>query len=315
MEKLTALRVFRRVVERESFSRAARDLRLSNAAVSKNVRELEAELGAPLIHRTTRRLHLTPAGEAYYGRVVAILDALVDADRDVKELTSAPRGVLRIASPMSLGLTDVAPAIAEFLVQYPDVKLELEMNDRAVDVVREGFDVCIRGSGALADSTLVAKKLARLERVVVAAPSFLERVGVPRSPGQLATSRCLVYTLSSSPTQWTFIRGTTKKSVVIDGPLRVNSSLALVQAAVAGVGLAFVPVLVVRRELAEGKLVSVLPEWKGEPQSLSAIYPRHRESSHLLGLFLEHLSRRLASGEPSELGRRAPSGTRRSARA
>ncbi len=293
MDKLTALRVFRCVVERESFSRAARDLRLSNAAVSKNVRELEAELGAPLIQRTTRRLHLTPVGEAYYRRTVAILDALVEADRAVKDLTTAPRGLLRIASPMSLGLTAIAPAIAEFLLAYPDVKLDVEMCDRVVDVVREGFDVCIRGGGTLADSSLVAKKLARIDRVVIAAPSYLENAGEPRSPAQLATHPCLVYSLSSSPTRWTFVKGATTKSVDIDGPLRVNSSLALVQATVAGVGLAFVPELTVRRELAKKRLVTVLREWKGEPQALYAVYPRHRESSRALRLFVEHLSERL----------------------
>ena len=297
MDKLTALRVFRRVVERESFSRAARDLRLSNAAVSKNVRELEAELGAPLIQRTTPRLHHTPVGEEYYQLTVAILDALGDADRAVRELTTAPRGLLRIASPMSLGLTHVAPAIAEFLVQYPEVKLDLEMSDRVVDVVREGFDLSIRGGGVLTDSTLVAKKLARLERVVVGAPSYVERAGEPRSPAQLAAHRCLIYSLSSSPTRWTFVKGSTTKSVDIDGPLRVNSSLALVQAAVAGAGLAFVPVLAARREIGGGRLVPVLRDWKGEPQALYAIYPRHRESSHVLRLFLDHLARRLRTLE------------------
>ena len=302
MDKLTALRVFRRVVEHESFSRAARDLRLSNAAVSKNVRELEEELGAPLIHRTTRRLHLTPAGEAYYQHAVAILDALAEADQAVKELASAPRGVLRIASPMSLGLTDIAPAVADFLLRYPDVKLELEMSDRVVDVVREGFDICIRGGGTLTDSTLVAKKLTRLQRVVVAARSYLDRVGEPRSPAQLATHQCLVYSLSSSPTRWTFVKGATKKSVDIDGPLRVNSSLALVQAAAAGLGLAFVPLRAVRRELAEDRLVTVLRDWKDEPQALYAVYPRHRESSRLLRLFIEHLSQHLDGARAPDVG-------------
>ena len=302
MDKLTALRVFRRVVERESFSRAARDLRLSNAAVSKNVRELEEELGAPLIQRTTRRLHLTPVGEGYYQRAVAILDALAEADRSVKDLTTTPRGLLRVASPMSLGLTDVTPAIADFLVQYPDVKLELEMSDRAVDVVREGFDVCIRGGGALADSSLVAKKLTHLQRVVVGARSYIDRAGEPRSPAQLASHRCLVYSLSTSPTRWTFVKGASTKSVDIDGPLRASSSLALVQAAAAGVGLAFVPLLAVRRELAEDRLVTILRDWRGEPQALYAVYPRHRERSHLLRLFIEHLAQRLVGAPATELG-------------
>ncbi len=293
MDKLTALRVFRRVVERQSFSRAARDLRLSNAAVSKNVRELEAELGTPLIRRTTRRLSLTPAGEGYYEQTIAILDALADADRSIKELSGAPRGLLRISAPMSLGLTVFAPLLGELLVEHPDVKFDLEMNDRVVDVVREGFDLCIRGSGALEDSSLVAKRIARLERVVVGARRYFDERQLPRTPEALATHRCFVYSLSSSPTRWSFVKGSTKKSVDIDGPLRINSSLALVQAAIAGAGLAFVPVLTVQRELAEGRLVQVLTEWKSEPQALYVIHAKHRESSPLVRLVVSHLAERL----------------------
>jgi DNA-binding transcriptional LysR family regulator len=296
MDKLTALRVFRRIVERQSFSRAARDLSLSNAAVSKNLRELEDELGAPLIQRTTRRLHVTPLGESYLRKAIAILDALAEADRTVKDHATTPRGLLRVAAPMSLGLTGIAATACEFLVRHPDVKLDLDMSDRAVDLLREGFDVCIRGGGAQRDSNLVAKRLTRIDRIVVASPTYLARSGEPRSPAELSQHRCLVYSLSSSPTRWSFVKGTAKKSVEIDGPLRVNSSLAIVQGAVAGLGLAFVPVIAVERELAERRVVSVLREWQGEPQTLQAIYTRHRQSSPLVRRFVEHLADRLGRG-------------------
>ncbi len=294
MEKLTALRIFRRVVERKSFSRAARELRISNAAVSKNVRELEAELGAPLIQRTTRRLSTTPAGEAYYARVVAILDELADADRAVRETSSTARGVLRVATPMSLGLTKVMPAVSSFLGEHPEVRIELEMNDRHVDIIREGFDLAIRGTGALEDSSRVARRLASIERVVVASPAYLGRVGTPVTPADLRAHRCLVYASSSSASRWELVRGSTHRAIEIDGPLRVNSSLALVQAAVDGVGLALVPVWTVERELGDARLTRVLRAWSGEPQALHAVYPRHHEISRTLRLFVDHLVNALA---------------------
>lgn len=289
MEKLTALRIFRRVVERKSFSRAARELHISNAAVSKNVRELEAELGAPLILRSTRRLNTTPAGEEYYARVVAILDELTDADRAVTDTCATPRGLLRVSAPMSLGLTRLMPAVATFLAKHEEVSVELEMNDRVIDVIREGFDLAIRGGGALPDSSLVARRLAAIERVLVASPDYIARTGTPAAPADLGEHRCLVYSGSSSVTKWTLAKGTTRRAIEITGPFRVNSSLALVQAACAGVGIALVPLWTAEGELAKGRLVRVLREWSGEPHDLHAVYPRHHEVSRTLRLFVDHL--------------------------
>jgi DNA-binding transcriptional LysR family regulator len=291
MEKLTALRVFRRVAELGSFTRAAKDLRISNAAASKNVRELEEELGVPLVQRTTRRLNLTPVGQGYYERCVTILDALADADRTVKDLRASPRGVVRVSAPMSFGLTSLMPEVSSFLVRWPEIRVELELNDRFVDPIREGFDVCIRGGQALDDSTLVARRLASIERVLVAGAASAPRL---RSPVDLGKQRCLVYSLASSATEWTFAKGRTTKKVSIDGPLRVNNSLALVQAAVSGAGIALVPMFAVARELDAGRLVRLLPEWKTEPATLYAITPRHRETSRGVRLFLDHLGESLS---------------------
>lgn len=295
MDKLTALTVFRRVAELKSFNQAARALRLSNAAVSKNVRELEGELGARLIHRTTRKLHLTAAGEAYYQQVTEILDQLRQADTTISELGAAPRGLLRVSAPMSLGLTLLAATVAEFLNQYPELRIELEMNDRYVDLVHEGFDVALRGGGAMTDSSLVRRKLIDLRRAVCAAPSYLSYHGVPKSPASLTAHRCLIYTLSSSPTRWTFRKGKAVRTIDVDGPLRVNSSLGLVRAAEAGTGLALVPLFTVREELHRGTLKPILSGWKTEPQALYAVYPQHREASQKLRLFLDFIATRLAT--------------------
>ncbi len=166
--------------------------------------------------------------------------------------------------------------------------------------MREGFDVSVRGGGPLADSTLMAKKIARLDRAVVAAERYLERAGEPRAPAELAKHRCLVYSLARSPTRWSFVKNAIQRSVQIDGPLHVNSSLALVRAAEAGAGIALVPVLTVQRELDERRLVRILRDWQSEPQALYAVSARHRQSSRLARLFVEHLMKivRKKAGAP-----------------
>jgi len=290
MDKLTALRVFRRVAELASFSAAARGLRLSNAAVSKNVRELEEQLGAQLLQRTTRRVHLTAAGEQYYRRVVAVLDELANADGAASEQTQAPRGRLRVAAPMSFGLSELAAKVATFGTLYPELAIELELNDRFVDVIQEGFDVAIRGSGPLPDSNLVAKKLLEIERVVCASPDYLARHGEPRSPQALTRHRCLMYSLSSTPGVWTFLKGKSQVAVQLGGSLSVNSSLALGAAAVAGAGVAFLPLFAVKSELESGRLRRLLTTWRSEPQALYALYPRHRFTSRNVRLLVEHLA-------------------------
>ncbi len=294
MDKLTALRVFRRVCELGSFSAAARQLRLSNAAVSKNVRELEEELGARLIERTTRRLRMTEAGEAYLRRVSAILDELETLDAEVKDRRDAPRGSLRVAVPMSLGIARLAPAIGAFLVQYPELEVELEMNDRYVDLIAEGFDVALRG-GKLSDSSLLARKLGTIERVLCAAPSYLRAHGRPRHPRELSRHRCLVYSLAQTPTRWVLARGSRRLRLDVRGPLSVNNSLGLAGAAVAGAGIALLPTITVSEALTAGQLEPVLGEWRAEQQSLYAVYPRHHQVSQRVRLFVDFLAARIES--------------------
>lgn len=290
MDKLTALRVFRRVAELASFSATARDLRLSNAAVSKNVRELEEELGAPLLQRTTRRVHLTAAGEQYYARVVAVLDELASADQAAAEESNAPRGRLRVAAPMSFGLSELAARVAAFSNLYPELTIELELNDRFVDVIQEGFDVAVRGSGPLPDSNLVAKKLLDIERVVCASPEYVARSGEPKSPQGLTRHRCLVYSVSSRPGVWTFNRGKAKATVELRGALLVNNSLALATAAAEGAGVALLPHFAAKSALTSGRLMRLLPDWSSDAQALYALYPRHRFTSRIVKLFVEYLS-------------------------
>ncbi len=295
MDKLTALQVFQRVAELKSFSAAARQLRLSNAAVSKNVRELEQELGVTLLQRTTRSVRLTSAGEEYLRRVAAIFEQLRDADESASAQATAPRGSLRVAAPMSFGVSQLVVPVATFSQRYPAVQVELELNDRFVDVVREGFDVAIRGSGPLPDSSLTSRKLLELERVVCASPAYLAAHAEPSHPRQLAHHRCLVYSLASSPDEWAFQKGKQALRVAVHGGFRVNSSLALVGAACAGLGVALVPRFAAEEALARGALRQVLTEWQSTPQALHALFPRRHGTSRSVRLFVDELCRHFAA--------------------
>lgn len=289
MDRLQALRVFKRVAELHGFSAAARDLELSNAAVSKNVNELEAYLGARLLTRTTRRVSLTEAGEIYYDYCVRVLRELEDADAAVMHMNQAPRGLLRVSAPMSLGLVKLSPRIPRFLSRYPEVKLELDLDDNVVDLIDKGYDIAIRGRSALPDSSLVSRRLGPVRRVLCATPTYLYRHGVPRRPRDLGQHRCLVFTLSPSPDVWEFQRGETAESVRVDGPYRSNNSLSILDAALADLGIARLPKNYVEHLLQEGRLVSVLDDWQVEQQSLFAIYPSARHVSPKLRVFIDFL--------------------------
>ncbi len=290
MDQLVAMRTFRRVVERESFSAAARDLGLSNAAASKNVGELEARLGVRLLARTTRRMSVTEAGEAYYRRCVRILEEIDEAEREAASRAAEPRGTLRVSAPMSFGLAHVAPAIPDFLAAFTGVSVDLVMNDRYVDLVEEGFDVAVRAGGGLKDSSLIARRLAPLRRVVCGAPAYLAAHGTPRTPGELADHHCLVYSLARSPREWLFDGPQGQRvTVAVDGRYAVNSSLALQEALLAGLGLALVPTFVVADALRRGQLEPVLTDWQPEAQFIHAVHIHRRYVSPKVRSFIDFL--------------------------
>lgn len=290
MDRLTALEVFRRVIELDGFSAAARDLGLSNAAVSKAVKDLETRLGAQLIVRTTRTLHLTDVGQAYYRQITGVLDTLSEADELVRSETASPRGRLRVTAPMSLGLVALSESLISFCQTYPDILVDLHMSDTVVDLVGEGFDVALRG-GVLQDSTFKARKLMDLDRLVLASPDYLARKGAPERPEALTEHDCLVYSgTQHTPESWTLERGEESVLVHVRPRLRVNSSIALKNAAVAGLGICVLPSVYVREALEEGSLVHALPGWQASERALYAVYPEQREMSRKLRVFLDHLS-------------------------
>lgn len=290
MNKITALNVFRRVVEMGTFKAAADDLHLSQAAVSKNINELEAFLGIALINRTTRRLSVTESGMAYYGQICSVLDSLDAADQSIMAASFTPRGRLRVGVPMSYGLIRLNPLICEFQRRYPAISIEVILSDTYMDLVDQGLDVVIRGAAALDDSTLRAKPLCEVRRVLCAAPDYLEEAGQPARPEDLKTHNCLLYSLSSSPRKWFFTREAESVAVELKpASFCANNGIALKQAAVQGLGVILVPKEFVSSELADGTLVKLLPDWQPDPHALFAVYPFHKEQSPKVRLFIEFL--------------------------
>lgn len=288
MDRIAALRVFRRVIELNGFAAAARDLDLSNAAVSKFIKDLEADLGTPLILRTTRSLRLTDTGHDYFNQITRILDDLGKADDAVRSSGAEPRGVLRVSAPLSLGLVLLSAILARFAVRYPELDLDVEFGDQPVDLIEGRFDLAIRG-GLLRDSSLKARKLMDIERVVCASPDYLSRCGTPESPEDLSGHRCLTYSLSATPRSWVLERDGESVRIAVDGGFRANNSLAVREAAIEGLGVALLPKIYVVDALESGRLVRVLPDWRGEVHALYGVYPQHREASLKVRSLLDFL--------------------------
>jgi DNA-binding transcriptional LysR family regulator len=292
MEQLDAMAIFARVVEAESFSGAARALGLSKSAVSKQVSRLEDRLGLRLLNRTTRRLSLTEGGATFYQgcqRVVAEAEA---AEQAVTHLASAPRGRLRVNAPMSFGVRHVSPALPEFLTRYPELTIDLALNDRVVDLVEEGFDLGIR-IGRLTDSSLVARRLAPNRAVLSAAPGYLEARGMPRRPAELESHACLIYSYQATGEGWRLAGPEGERHFKVSGPLRVNNGAAILAAACGGLGVALLPCFICGEDLRAGRLVRVLPDWEAPPDSaVSAVYPAARHLSPKVRVFVDFLAER-----------------------
>ena len=303
MDKLRAISVFRRVIELGSFKAAAEDLGLSKAAISKNINELEDYLQSPLINRTTRKMHVTENGQRYYNQVRSILDELSNADSSIIESSHQLKGLLRISVPMSMGIALVNPAICDFKKRFPEITIELKMSDQYIDLVEEGIDVAIRGGGELKSSNLKSRKLITLKRVLCASPEYMKNANELTSPDDLPSHSCLLYSLSSSPTNWLFRGRNEKKDEkkdeakdevkavdIVSASYIVNTGLALKQAAVAGLGIMLIPQALVDAELKSGQLIALLPEWQADDHALYAVYPYHRESSPKVRALIDFLS-------------------------
>ena len=302
MDSVAGMRIFTRVVEAGSFSAAGRQLGAAPSSVSRQVNDLEEELGARLFHRTTRKLSLTEAGRLYYARATKILVAVEEAKLAVAQGDGTPSGILRLTVAASLGRLHVVPALAAFHARYPAVRVVLSMTDRLVDLVEEGFDLAIR-VGRQRDSSLIARKIASARRIVCASPAYLDEVGTPLVPADLADHNCLTFRSHPGSNTWAF-RGAEGSAmggaeVRVSGSLFANDGEALGAAAVAGLGLVLLPEWLVGIELGDGRLREVLADYRVVPEAspLYAVYPHQRHLPPKVRAFIDFLAARFAAQE------------------
>ncbi len=290
--QLDAMALFARVVEAGGFSAAARDLGLSKASVSKRIARLEDRLGVRLLNRTTRRLSLSEAGEAFYAGCRRMVLEAEAAEQAVTHLAAAPRGTLRVNAPMSFGQLHLAPALNAFLERYPELAVDLVLDDREVNLVQDGFDVGVRIK-PLRDSSLIARRLAPSRALVCAAPAYLEAHGAPKRPEDLARHACLLYSYQSEPGVWVLSGLEGERRVRVSGRLRANNGEALLKAAVAGFGITRLPTFILGEEVRAGRLQPILTDWTaGRPVAVHAIYPASRNLSPKVRVFVDFLAER-----------------------
>ena len=291
MDRFTALQVFRHVAELGSFAEAGRKLGLSPPAISKNVAELEAHLGVRLINRTTRRMALTEEGRTYLEHIARGLDALIEAEMALSSAKTSPAGTLRVSAPMTVTLTRFSEAIPEFLSLYPELKLDLHLDDRRVDIVREGFDLAIRGSSNLEDSSLIARKLAVMPHVLCAAPSYFEAHGKPQTPSDLKTLNHIRFPFGGNADIWEFSRNGRTERIAVEGRYSVTSSLAVRDALRGGFGVSLIPLPYVQEDLKIGRLQSALDDWTTAETTHYAVYPSRQHVAPKIRVFLDFLIR------------------------
>jgi|JI9StandDraft_2_1071091.scaffolds.fasta_scaffold63845_2 DNA-binding transcriptional LysR family regulator len=289
MDRLSTMEAFAKVAETQSFSEAARRLRTSKSLVSRQVAALEAQLGVRLFQRTTRSLTLTEEGRAYEAQVTRILAEIEEANLSVTASRVAPRGRLRVSAPMSFGLLHLAPAVPRFLARYPDVELDLSLNDRYVDLIDEGIDLSIR-VGRLAESSLVARRLAPFRMILCASPAYLAEHGTPHRPEDLKDHQCLCYSSNSLTPEWRLQKlDGTPWPVPIQGHLHADNGDVLRLAALAGTGIAYLPSFIVGGDLQAAKLVALLPHYVPIDSAIYAVYPNSRHLSPKVRAFIDFM--------------------------
>jgi DNA-binding transcriptional LysR family regulator len=291
MDRLQAIQVFVQVVESSNFIRAAERLGLSATAVSRQVAELEKHLQSRLLQRTTRRISLTESGRTFYERCVQILAELDEAEREVGQEAAEPRGTIRLTTSVNFGTRQVTPAIASFLARHAQVKFDVSLSDRIVDIIEEGFDLAIR-IGRTGAQNLVARKLGEARLVLCASPAYIARHGAPATPEDLARHNCLTYEYALRDA-WTFRDAAGRERTVrVAGSLNSNNGDLNAAAAVQGVGIALEPDFIVDSELKSGKLVPVLESFEAPASPIYAVYPSRRFLPAKVRAFVDFLVER-----------------------
>ncbi|PYD80515.1 LysR family transcriptional regulator [Komagataeibacter sucrofermentans] len=302
MDRIDLFRIFTRVVETASFTRAANTLSMPRSSVSAAIQELENRLGTRLLARTTRSVTPTPDGTAFSEHCVRLVTDVEEAETLFQKDRTAPRGLLRVNLPGRIGRLIVAPALPAFLQDYPDIDIELGVSDRTVNLIEDGID-CVLRVGPLADSALIARQLGELPLVNVASPAYLARRGTPHTPADLPQHEAVRY---ASPATgrveaWEWMAAGTVHNM--SARVTVNSAEALVACALAGLGLIQVPAYDVRHHIEAGELIDVMPDWRPEPMPMALLYPHRRHLSRRVQVFADWLATLLAAamaGHPGE---------------
>jgi len=295
MDKLSVMTAFCRIVERGSFARAAEDLGVSPALLSREVKLLEDDLGTTLIARTTRRMSVTDAGRLYYDEAQGILAAVAGAEARIRQGAGRVAGHLRVNASSSFGQVVITPFLPALLAEYPDLKVSLSLDDRVVDMVEGGFDLSIRIRSALPDSSLVARRIGTMRQAIFAAPAYLERAGRPESPEELASHRIVGFLLADHLTSWEVTGPKGATTLTLDPALRVGNSLALRDILVAGYGIGTLPDFISKVPEERGELVRVLPGHELPSRDICAVTASRLGMDLRVSVFLDRLRKALSA--------------------
>lgn len=294
MDKLSAMRAYCRIVERGSFTRAAEDLGVSAALLSREVSRLEASLGVALLSRSTRRMTLTEAGRVYYDEALAILQAVGSFEERIREKAGVVGGHLKVNAPSSFGQIVVAPMLPAFCRQYPDLRISLNLDDRVIDMVEGGFDLTLRLRSTLKDSSLRARRLGDVQVGIFASPEYLERMGTPMTPEDIRHHQTCAYLLSEHLETWDLTGPGGAVSVPVDPKIRVGNSFVLMDLLKAGMGLGTLPDFISRPAEAAGRLVRVLPDHSLTARHVWAVLPAATRQDGKVSAFLGALEKALS---------------------
>lgn len=289
MDKLSVMQAFRRIVERGSFARAAEDLGVSPALLSREIKLLEESLGSTLLTRTTRSMSLTDSGRLYYEEASGILDAVTHVETRIRQGAGAVRGHLRVNASSSFGQMVIAPVLPAFIEAYPDLKLTLSLDDRVVDMVEGGFDVSIRIRAAMPDSALVARKIGTTRQRIFASPDYLERAGTPQTPEDIPQHKVVGFLLADHLMSWALDGPSGSCTLDLDPAVRVGNSLVLRDLLIAGQGIGTLPDFVSKASEVCGDLVQVLPDWELPAPEIFAVTASRLGMDAKVTAFLDHL--------------------------
>ncbi|RMO05190.1 Transcriptional regulator, LysR protein [Pseudomonas cichorii] len=295
MNPFEDMRIFCQVMESGSFTAASDKLGLSKQFVSRRLMQLEERLGVRLLNRSTRRLDVTPLGLSYYESALRLLGEVEQVEQGISGQNSEPRGTVRLSAPLSFAVAHLGCLLPLFLQRYRDVAVEVDLSDRPVDLLSEGYDLVLR-IGVLEDSSLIARRIATIDRVYCASPVYLAERGRPEKPEDLHTHDCLPYG-HNRQVQWRFQGSGKPVSLNVSGRMRTNNGELLRDAAIAGLGITYLPTFIVGAALSSGSLVRVLDDLRPEPLTLSAVYPQHRQASRPVQALIEFLRERLTADD------------------